>query len=76
MVADLRKKGLSNRQVAIHLNAEGIPPVKGGLWTRNKVQNLIYKPRKQPQLSMTREESLAAWGRRPGFNDPYGRRKH
>jgi len=71
-IDELRNRGMSNQQIADSFNTEGVLTEKGGEWTRHAVQNLIAKARRQPPIPMTRELSLEAWGKRPGFNDPYG----
>jgi hypothetical protein len=71
-VTQLRAQGLTNKAIAGHLNAEGIKPPMGGTWTMHKIQNIVYGRCKEAEVNPTREGRLAAWGRRPGFNDPYG----
>jgi hypothetical protein len=71
-IDELRARKFTNRQIANRLNLDGIAPSMGGEWTKGKVQNLIYRVLVAPEMPLTREQSLQAWGRRPGFNDPYG----
>ncbi|MBW2149659.1 MAG: recombinase family protein [Deltaproteobacteria bacterium] len=44
MIKDLQKQGMSQRQIAEHLNNQNIPTFSGrGIWQRGTISNLIKK---------------------------------
>lgn len=77
-ITELRAEGLTNRQVAKRLNEEGLLTPTGKPWTLAAIQNHLYRyplraAIKREQIEpYNREKCLKAWGRRRGFNDPYG----